>query len=363
MSRYTRGGDAAQHTYHSSAWDPSPYGITGYDDVHQFTSSQAAPANQLNSAGAGAGANSNAYRLAPPATNIGADSPSMYTDPYEAFSAAPPPDQPHTAAANATRQSELEHDSHLSSHDDHALHVTPTLLERSDTLAPHDSISSYNVRIGRNVEADQPPTAAYAAPRSAVPSHALQASLSYINHYDDPNSTEYYDGAHHHLDQDDYAHHSRYDTSGVDLPLKSHANPMGYAEDEDDEAAQIKRGDTSALWTNQMNDPSHHDQYHSSRGAGGDEEAKSGLLGTLSRSAKSQRLVGQDKVRDEIERRRQGIGRQRYPIVTWIVGVALVVVFMVELIKANAETGQAIQTRPTSLLEKFYEQFQRLYFK
>lgn len=319
MSRYH--GDAAQHSYHSSAWDPSPYGATEYDQVEQMISPVGAPSHRNS---AGVGANTNAYRLAPPATQMGADSPSMYTDPYEAFSTAPPPDPTTTAAA---RHSYLQHDPYAS--EDRAL-AGPSLLDRADTLAPNDSISSYNVRVGRNIEPDYAPAYPDAdAERAMRAQHLQQSSAAYPGHYEDPN---YYNQ---HIVDHGYDH-ARYDTSATELPLKNHAGPMGYAEDEHDEAEQLKRG-SAALWSNQM-DGSHP--------AAGDEEAKSGLLGKLSRST-SQRLVGEDKLRDQIERRRQGLGRQRWPYVSWIVAVALVVVFIIELIKANAETGQAVQTHPS----------------
>ncbi|CBQ71853.1 conserved hypothetical protein [Sporisorium reilianum SRZ2] len=319
MSRYH--ADAAQHSYHSSAWDPSPYGATEYDQVEQIVSSQSANAHNRNSAGLGA--NSNAYRLAPPATNIGADSPSMYTDPYEAFSTAPPPAPHHTATAGQQAHSYLQHDPYAS--EDRPL-AGPSFLDRADTLAPNDSISSYNVRVGRNTEPDRPDTDTRA--EDALRAQHMQRD-SVMDHYEDPST--YYNQ--HQLHPDDYAH-TRFDTSGTDLPLKPHAGPMGYAEDEYDEANQLKRG-SAALWTNQM------DAEHAA-----DEEAKSGLLGKLSRSA-SRRLAGDEKLRDQIERRRQGIGRQRYPYLSWLVAVALVVVFVVELVKAHAATGQAVQTRPS----------------
>lgn len=321
MSRYH--GDAAQHSYHSSAWDPSPYGATEYDQVVEMISSNQAQTVHRNSAGVGA--NSNAHRLAPPASNIGADSPSMYTDPYEAFSSAPPLD--HSASA-AARNSYLRHDPY--GPEDRALTGT-IFLDRTDTLAPNDSISSYNVRIGRNVERDHATVYTDTSAEDALRAQHMQRnSTVYHDHLENPSS--YYDQ--HHTDRD-YAH-ARYDSSATELPLKNHAEPMGYAEDEDDETKQIRRG-SAALWSNQI---------EGSHPAAVDEEAKSGLLGKLS-SSTSRRLAGEEKVRDQIERRRQGIGRQRWPYVSWVVAVALVVVFVIELIKANAETGQAVQTRPS----------------
>lgn len=316
MSRYH--ADAAQHSYHSSAWDPSPYGTTDYDTVEHLAPSHNESPSKRNSAGVGA--NANAYRLAPPATNIGADSPSMYTDPYEAFSTAPPPD----------RRSYLHHDPYDAN--DRAL-AGPSLLDRADTLAPGDSISSYNVRVGRNTEPDRAPTA-YADPFQEPVHHAHHAS-----HMSGPTAYDNYDDAanfYGHNSAHGYGH-AQYDTSGTDLPLKAHAGAMGYAEDEHDEAKQIRRG-SAALWSNQM-DAAHHP-------AMADEEAKSGLLGKLSRSAGGG-PAGEDKLHDQIERRRQGIGRQRWPYVSWVVAVALVIVFVIELVKAKSATGQAVQTRPS----------------
>ena len=204
--------------------------------------------------------------------------------------------------------------------------------ERADTLAPNDSISSYNVRIGRNTEPDRPHSYIDTRAEDALRAqHMQRSSVAYPEHYQDPSA---YYNQQHQLDQE-YGH-ARYDTSGTDLPLKNHAGPMGYAEDEDDEANQLKRG-SAALWSNQMD---------AEPRTAVDEEAKTGLLGKLSRST-SRRLAGQEKLQDQIERRRQGIGRQRWPYVSWVIAVALVVVFIIELVKANAETGQAIQTRPS----------------
>lgn len=304
MSRYH--ADAAAHSYHDSAWDPSPYGTSSYDHVEQLNP------HGSNRNSAGLGANTNAYRLAaPPATNLGADSPSMYTDPYEAFSSAPPPNH-HTAASTAARQSYLQHDPYAS--EDHAL-AGPSFLDRADTLAPGDSISSYNVRVGRNTAPDPP-------------AHMYSSNDSVLKR--PPNPSQYNDAHEHYASNSDHRYsHPRYDTSGADLLLKAHAGPMGFAEDEEDEAKQLKHISYSAapLWSNQA-DPS---QY---------EEAKSGLLGKLAGGR-------QNSLEDQIERRRQGIGRQRYPYVSWVVAVALVVVFIIELVKAKAETGQAVQTRPS----------------
>jgi membrane associated rhomboid family serine protease len=74
------------------------------------------------------------------------------------------------------------------------------------------------------------------------------------------------------------------------------------------------------------------------RSAFEEEEAnsKKGLLG-----------FKQDSLQSQIDKRRRGIGRQRWPIFTWVLSLALIGVFVAELIRANALTGQAIQTRPS----------------
>ncbi|EST07605.1 Peptidase S54, rhomboid domain protein [Kalmanozyma brasiliensis GHG001] len=318
MSRYP-GENAAQHSYHSSAWDPSPYGNTEHDRVEYMIS----PAGASNLHPASNDTTTDAHRAVLPASHMGVDSPSMYTDPFEAFSTAPPPHPTVTAAA---RHSYLQHDPYYS--EDRAL-AGPSILDRADTLAPHDSISC--VGISKNTDPDHAPAYSDAgADRNSRAHYLQQKSAPYSSHYDDP--SPYYNE--HSMDRG--YDHARYDTSTTALPLKHHAGPMGYAEDEHDEAQQLKRGD-EALWSNQM------DQSYP---PAGDEEAKGGLFAKFSRSS-NRHLSDEDKLRDQIERRRQGIGRQNWPYVTYIVAVALVIVFVIELVKAASETGQAVQTRPS----------------
>ncbi|SPO38624.1 uncharacterized protein PSFLO_04103 [Pseudozyma flocculosa] len=132
--------------------------------------------------------------------------------------------------------------------------------------------------------------------------------------------------------------HRPYDSSATALPLKHHAGQMGYAEDEEDEEHQLKRG-PEPLFSNQV---------HHHRPGLSDEEAKSGLLSrfTAGAGAGGAARTPEDKLHEQIERRRQGIGRQRWPIVSYVMTVALVAVFIVELVKAKSVTGQAVQTHP-----------------
>ncbi|WFD33737.1 protein S-acyltransferase [Malassezia cuniculi] len=48
----------------------------------------------------------------------------------------------------------------------------------------------------------------------------------------------------------------------------------------------------------------------------------------------------------QINKRQQGKGRQRWPIFSWILAVALLVIFIIELALSAKLTGQAVQTKP-----------------
>ncbi|PWZ00619.1 rhomboid-domain-containing protein, partial [Testicularia cyperi] len=317
-------------SHHKAAWGSSPYDNTDSDGRQEYLSSA--------DNAAGRGANTNAYRLHAPATQLGVDSPSMYTDPYEAFSTAPPTNRNADMLASSHRpQSFLRSDPYLAHDDDDRALGGPSNLDRADTLAPHDSISGYNVRIGRNTEPDIKHE--FSDPRHSYrPTSVYEHSQQTHGHFG--SSEDYYERERH--ESAGGFGHAAYDTSGTDLPLKRHAGQMGYAEDEDDEVKQLnapahQRG-SAPLWSNQMRDAPTRSPI--------EEELKSGLLGKLTGN-NSRHLDRHDELRDRIEKRRQGIGRQRWPIISWVMALALVVVFVVELIKANSETGQAVQTRPS----------------
>ncbi|WFD05940.1 protein S-acyltransferase [Malassezia vespertilionis] len=53
-----------------------------------------------------------------------------------------------------------------------------------------------------------------------------------------------------------------------------------------------------------------------------------------------------DLLQRQINSRQQGIGRQRYPIVSWILAVGVLAAFIAELILSKQKTGQAVQTKP-----------------
>ena len=303
-------------------WDPAPYdakplyddqdlnrmpGRDQTDSSRSIANGDQAPAPSrylsshetrklaaLNSAAAaagaaGIGANSNAYRL-DPLSSPAADSPSMYTDPYEFQSTAPPPNVMSTRPPNSF----LDSDPFASN--DRPLGGT-TDLSRSDTLAPHDSISSYNVRLDDTTR------------NTRQNAYSENESLHYsANHA--PYASGYTAGDRGtSFDERDYYNYSQhpYDTSGVDLPLKHHAGQMGYAEDEDDEAKQMKRG-SAALFSNQMGATT-----------APDEESRDGLL-TRFMGRDGQPSSADEKLQQRIERRKKGIGRQRWPFVSYIMG-------------------------------------------
>ncbi|CEH17674.1 Rhomboid family proteins [Ceraceosorus bombacis] len=185
-----------------------------------------------------------------------------------------------------------------------------------------------------------------APPVPAVPAPYGNQGYDYDDSY---HADRGYGGHGYHASQasvDDFAAaHGAYGSSTQALPLRHHAGAMGYAEDEDDEYRQMRDGggygyeDKSvaahgpALFSNAMPPPP--------RGKDGDIEER-GLLGRIGK-------VGAGwggSVEEQIERRRKGVGRQRWPILSWILAIVYVAVFIVELIKAKSATGQAIQTKP-----------------
>ena len=55
----------------------------------------------------------------------------------------------------------------------------------------------------------------------------------------------------------------------------------------------------------------------------------------------------QDKLKQKIDERERGVGRQRYPFVTWLISFGVVVVFIAELILSKQRTGEAVQVHPS----------------
>ncbi|PWN54311.1 rhomboid-domain-containing protein [Violaceomyces palustris] len=287
-------------------WDPSPY----------KSQLEAYEPDLLSPVKAGVGAGSNAYKQSSAVDNNYESSPSMYTDNFEVHSTAPP-----NIVSTRPPESFLQADPYARGDVKGA-----TGLSRSDTLGPYDSISSYNVPI---VEDSDP------APDRSSTGHQYSKGGGNYNRasYHQPEAS---------FDETaDYHNYPRnyYGSSGAELPLKSNAGAMGYAEDEDDEVRQMSGKDGAGLFSNQMN------EVHGRKSFTDEVEDRSGLLSKLSGPRGG--FGKNDKIEDQIEKRRRGIGRQRWPVVSYLVAVALVAVFIVELVKSSSETGQAVQTRPS----------------
>ncbi|PWN92918.1 rhomboid-domain-containing protein [Acaromyces ingoldii] len=270
--------------------------------------------------GAGIGAGRNAYRQ---------DSdPSLYTDPFEyASTAAGPPRN--VANVTSTRPDPNFLDQDPYSHEDRPLNGD-AMLARSNTLGtlgPNDSVSVQDMaRAGNRSSYDDIPASQVGGARE----RGLDRYTPYGGYDDEYHAKDESRG----YQDESYYGHQQYDESGASLPLKSYANPMGYADDEHDEARQRDQHPPS-LFANNLQGPV------PPRKDMEDEEANKGLLGAL----KGKSGWG-GTLEEQIERRRRGLGRQKWPILSWILAAAFVIVFIVELIKAKSESGQAIQTKP-----------------
>lgn len=303
------------------------------------------------------------------------DTPSQYTDPHEYA----------TVVGAHTEPNFLAHDPYAQraaavggGGGDHELGRQGTIR----TIAPSDSISAYNVPArSRQVH----PLDDYVSTvddtrdlgRLNAQSHDSHAiGHAYGNSFDFQNTND-----------DDYAYNNPQDTyygdpsggnrggywqqggpsfdaSRATLPLKDNAGFMGYADDEEDEKRRrdqywngASKGDWErnnehppALFSNNMQGPPV--PPHGYEDGGHADDDRRGLLGSLMTTGKGgsgpQAKAGWGgSVEEQIERRRAGVGRQRWPMLSWLLSVAYVVVFIIELVKAKSATGQAIQTKPS----------------
>ncbi|CAO1634750.1 unnamed protein product [Sympodiomycopsis kandeliae] len=314
--------------------------------------------------GAGVGAGSNAYRR--PSEF---DSPSVYTDPYEWQSNAGRSNA-NTVTPNPQAGPEyLDQDPY---HGGHAATGSQDLY-RKDTLRPGDSISvcnvpapvargttahqggsdyrhvnqhddyydedadgyqSYNAGDRHNRQESSMSGAGYAYPMgAAAPYHFQNGSGYYPSGNGAPTHMDYADDEY---DQDRRLKHASYydDYKSQDgHTYSTHDAPNTRGGDYGGGAAP-----PPGLFSNQM-PMTMNDAEGAVNGKstfeGHEDGSKRGLLGFKT-----------DSLDDQIEKRRRGIGRQRWPIVSWVLSVAFVAVFVVGLIKAKQETGQAIQTHP-----------------
>lgn len=303
--------------------------------------------NQYLSAGVGAG--SNAYRRPSEL-----DSPSVYTDPYDWQSNAGHSNA-HTITPNPQAGPEfLTQDPYNPSQRGHAATGSQDLY-RKDTLRPGDSISVYNVPApapratagyaGGWGEQDEDGFQMYSDPRH----HQQDSSMSgagYVypvggaaSHVH--SASDFYNPAKSGMPSTmDYAD----DEYDQDRRMKSHLYYDEYKSQDGHSAPYTHTRDASAappapgLFSNHIPMPGSGDAENlGGKSAFEDDKdgSKKGLLG-----------LHRDPLDTQIEKRRRGIGRQKWPIVSWVLSIAFVAVFIVGLIKAKNETGQAIQTKP-----------------
>lgn len=372
---------------HGIAFQSAQAALGGFESSRAIANGgQTTSAVPNEAGGAGVGAGLNAYRM---------DSdPSLYTDPGEYNSTVVGPRNGAAANVTSTRPDAhfLEQDPYEQgqshSYQDTKQSRGNVTLQRSDTLGtlgPNDSVSVMDL-----ARAADRSNSVRSRGTAAPPPVAKDDGREYYEYADEGHRQGGYPasqvggardlgldrytpyGDAHDADEDDedgyrygardasrgyqdasYYGHNTYDESGASLPLKSHANAMGYADDEYDEARQRDqywqakeegdyysyedRRNPPSLFANNLQGPI------PQRKTLEDEEADRGLMGTL--RGKGQAGWG-GTLEEQIERRRKGLGRQRWPILSWLLAIAFVGVFIAELIKAKSESGQAIQTKP-----------------
>ncbi|KAE8211925.1 hypothetical protein CF327_g4367 [Tilletia walkeri] len=228
-----------------------------------------------------------------------------------------------------------------------------SVLTRTDTLSPSDSISMYGQRTqyptqhhqGHEHDPSRRQSDATLTPGNDYPS---RKSGLYNDPYaaqeedEDEGDRDYYPRKSAAFDPP-YGHHPHDSQDLAHLPLQAHGGPMGYAEDEEDEARQFKNGQAGGLFANQYDggSPGQFEDGTTARGAAG----PGGLMGKFGRrSAGGESDVS--KVEQQVERRRAGVFRQKYGILAFVLAIVYVIIFIVELIQSKARTGQAFQTKP-----------------
>lgn len=312
-------GEASTNS-HGTAFQSAQAALAGFESSRAVANGGHMSPPQAGGAGIGAGRN--AYRQ---------DSdPSLYTDPFEyASTAAGPPRN--VANVTSTRPDPNFLDQDPYSHEDRPLNGD-AMLARSNTLGtlgPNDSVSVQDMaRAGNRSSvggaAPLPVAKDDAREYDGIPASQVGGARERgLDRY-----TPYggYDDEYHAKDEsrgyqdESYYGHQQYDESGASLPLKSYANPMGYADDEHDEARQrdqywqtkdegdyYDRRHPPSLFANNLQGPV------PPRKDMEDEEANKGLLGAL----KGKSGWG-GTLEEQIERRRRGLGRQKWPILSWI---------------------------------------------
>ncbi len=218
-------------------------------------------------------------------------------------------------------------------------HLQPRGLLRKDTLTPSDSASRYQWRDpDDSADTDFDTRAAH---RAAGDAELAGQDYPYRRSMEDSHDAAY----------DDRVGHLRQGSMGAysqaNTPFRDRAAEMGYAEDEEDEHKQYTLGPQTTdhegkpiLFSNELQD----DWAGDDKRAAWDPEGAANGTGNRGFSI---RLNKTRSIDDAVQKRRQGIGRQRWAPVSYIFTIAYLAVFAAELIKSASETGSAIQTKPT----------------
>lgn len=281
---------------------------------------------------AGIGAGGNAYN--------NPDTPSMYTDPYE-----------YSTVVGGANVMSTRPDPNYLMHDPYA--GSPIDLRRSNTigtLGPGDSVSAYNVNaISRNLHGGS----GHDQGLSQDSQFERRPYSSHQEHYRIEDSMQdFHDPS--------YGGQRPYEMSSDDVPLQKYPAGMGYAEDEDQEQRQREaywngypqeekwdhQNHPPSLFANNLQGPPPFSSTTKGLEEGGED--RRGLLGKFgSPSSNGIKPGWGGTLNEQIARRKRGIGRQRWPILTWLLTIAYIVVFIIELIQGKQKTGQAIQTSPS----------------
>ncbi|CAD6934407.1 unnamed protein product [Tilletia controversa] len=176
--------------------------------------------------------------------------------------------------------------------------------------------------------------------------------------YNDPYASPYA-AQHHNDDYDDENYYPRkpsyghthqdhdHDLSSAHLPLNANRGPMGYAEDEDDEARQLQQHHhPSDPFSSQYHPGPEAEMEDGSRGAGAGAGAGPGAGPAPGTKLFFKGAGGGSKVEQQAERRRAGVFRQKYGVLAFLLAIVYVIIFIVELVQSKARTGQAFQTKP-----------------
>jgi hypothetical protein len=305
-----------------------------------------------------------------------------YSD-YALDQGAPPPvpgKQPHHEYAEDQYYHPQSYESEAGASRAERRSVAGGALMRSDTLGPTDSVSQYQQPVfdsvdygDRDGEMEE-----YADPngRSMRGGHQAQPSVGHSSQFHEHAGHRYQNSmGRHALDPSmgdesfstNYQHDPRgshgYDanTSAANLPLRGYAAGMGYAEDEEDEARQRHMGgygdDKPILFSNHTKGLSTDDLDAYGNVKDGNMHGHGGPFnGLFHRGRGVEQGEGppggagpgyaKGSLQEAIDKRRRGIGRQRWAPVSYLFTVVYLAVFIAQLVRSAQLTGTAFQTKP-----------------